>query len=205
MNLRCMLAGFIALALIVSGCVGSGGDATTTTSSTTDSTVVTPSTTTSTTATTTSSTTSSTVSAEYAGDCVQAPKPGCECIQWVCPSTSTVTTSTSTSTTCVTVPYPSYTPRARNVQLTIRGDRFRPDEVTVFLGDTVIANITNEQGLHKIRETYSNKTIILPPGESHELIFYATEEGDYLMTCNPFCKDPLEAVIHVVEPYRRVC
>ena len=91
------------------------------------------------------------------------------------------------------------------MDILIKGDRFKPDEVEVFIGDTVIANITNRQGLHRIRETYSNRTVILPPGESHELIFYAADEGTYLLTCNPYCEKPMEAVILVSKPYVKVC
>jgi plastocyanin len=103
------------------------------------------------------------------------------------------------------LPYPDYAPKARNIQVTIKGYRFKPKEIEVFIGDTVIANITSRQGLHRIRETYSNKTVILPPGESHELIFYAEDEGHYLLTCNPFCEEPMEASILVSKPYRKMC
>ena len=74
-----------------------------------------------------------------------------------------------------------------------------------FVGDTIIANITNVKGLHKIRETYTNKTITLTPGSNYELIFYAEKEGIYQLTCNPFCEKPMEAKITVEKPYRRVC
>ncbi len=127
---------------------------------------------------------------------------GCECVQWVCPGTRTVappTTAQPTSTTCITIEDDSYLPTTRHYDVRIKDGRFRPSEIIAYRGDTIIVNITNTQGLHRIRETYTNKTIVMKPNESYELIFYALKEGENLLTCNPFCVEPMEAKI-VVEP-----
>ena len=87
----------------------------------------------------------------------------------------------------------------------MRGQKFKPDLMNAFLGDTIIANITNKQGLHRIRETYSNRTIMILPETTYELIFYALEKGEHLLTCNPFCEEPMEAKIVVEEPYELIC
>ena len=105
----------------------------------------------------------------------------------------------------MTLPYENYEPRTRYYEVEIRGKRFRPNRMEAFIGDTVIANITNKQGLHRIRETYTNKVITILPDSTYELIFYAQESGEHLLTCNPFCEDPMEAIIEVLKPYRTVC
>ncbi|MBU0762504.1 MAG: hypothetical protein KKD39_05710 [Candidatus Altiarchaeota archaeon] len=135
-------------------------------------------------------------------------RDGCECMQWVCPTQESADEediSTTTSTTCITVEDDEYIPRRRYYNIKITDGRFRPDEIKAFLGDTIIANITSKQGLHRIRETYSNKTIIIKPDESYELIFYALRTGQHLMTCNPYCIDPMEAKIIVENPTYKIC
>ncbi|MBD3387955.1 MAG: hypothetical protein GF416_02805 [Candidatus Altiarchaeales archaeon] len=197
---------FIAL-LLASGCLTPDTTNTATTStkptSTTHDTVKTTTTTPKPEATTMTVKETTTTTIDDGTQWVHAPKEGCECVQWVC-DTPTTTTS-STSTTCVTIPVKDYTPQARQFHMRIKGQEFRPDEIEVFVGDTVIANITNVKGLHRIRETYTNKSITLQSGESYELIFYAEEAGEYQLTCNPYCEEPMEAKILVREAYVKRC
>ncbi|MCX6695565.1 MAG: hypothetical protein NTU61_04655 [Candidatus Altiarchaeota archaeon] len=168
----------------------------------------TASTVTSTTATSTTntvSTSSTTISAQLESWITQMAS-GCECTRWKCPTTtSTTSTSTITSTTCVTIPDPTYIPETKRFDMLIRGQRFIPDEITVYEGDLVIVNITNLQGLHRLRETSTGKTITLPPGESHELSFQATQEGRFELTCNPYCDNPMYADINVEKPHYTLC
>ncbi|MDD5111236.1 MAG: hypothetical protein PHG85_01670 [Candidatus Altiarchaeota archaeon] len=135
---------------------------------------------------------------------VKAPGQDCQCEKWVCQSQQTTATSV-TKTTCIIIPDPDYEPSTRFYKLVIRGDRFRPDNINAMVGDFVIVNITNEQGLHKIRDTYSNRTLLLQPNDNYELTFPAADEGVYLLTCNPFCEEPMEATITINRPYKEVC
>jgi plastocyanin len=198
MNPRCLTVGFILLTLLMSGCITPSKPETVVVegvppTATTTSTVIEPT-------TTASTITTTTTAVQTQAECIQPPGEGCECVEWSCQRTTS-----STTTTCVTLPYPEYAPQAKYFTFTIKGDKFKPSSISVFEGDLVIANITNKQGLHRIRETYSNKTIVLPPGESHELIFYAADEGEYLLTCNPYCEEPMEAKVIVSKPYKIVC
>jgi plastocyanin len=143
-------------------------------------------------------------------DCIVPPGDGCVCERWICPTTTNIIPTTTatvprTTTTCITVDNPNYIPETRRYHVIITEGRFRPDEITAFLGDTVIVEIENLRGLHTIRETYSNRTLILRPNETYELIFYAVSEGEHLLTCNPFCVDPMEARIIVKKPTLRQC
>lgn len=212
---------FISFVLLFAGCISDYSDVVETTfqiSSTSSSILPT------TTSLSTSSTTSSTLSqfrdtttsttlmpAETFSDYVRAPKPGCECIQWVCPTTTTlsfqsiVSTSSTTSTTCVNVPLDNYESQTHYYSVLLKGSRFKPDSINAFVGDTIVANISNKQGLHRLTETYSGKIITMLPEKNYELLFYAIEEGEHLLTCNPFCDEPMELKIIVVPPYGKVC
>ncbi len=219
MSSKALMLGFIAATILISCCisstepttiefVGTLGNTTSTTESTTSTTQ--KETTTTESITTSTAATSTTVAYTALGDWVQAPKLGCECVQWVCPKTPDTTTTTTTTiptttTTCVRVPDPDYETQTRFYNVKIRGQKFRPDQLNAFLGDTIIANITNQQGLHRIRETYTNKTITMVPDGTYELIFYALDTGEHLLTCNPFCDEPMEARIIVEEPYNILC
>jgi hypothetical protein len=145
---------------------------------------------------------------------VSTPGVGCECARWVCQTHSTTTefeesssttTVSSTTTTCITVPDLDYVPRTKLFNLTIKGDRFKPRSVSAFLGDRLVVEVFSEQGLHKIRDTYSNRTFLLQPGDRVNLTFFAESEGDFVLTCNPFCEDPLEASISISKPVKRLC
>ena len=105
----------------------------------------------------------------------------------------------------MTLYWENYEPQSRHFDFEIVGGRFRPNRVQAFLGDTIVANITSKQGLHTIRETYTERTIVIRPNTSYELIFYALEAGEHLLTCNPFCEVPMEATIEILEPYQTIC
>lgn len=140
-------------------------------------------------------------------ECVTPPQAGCSCLQWSCQTQSTAATTRNleTTTTCVLVPDVNYTTAVLKKTITIVGDRFRPSNINANVGDVVIVTITSQQGLHKIRETSSNQTFVIGPGESHEMVFQADKEGSYLLTCNPYCEDPMEATITLRRPYKEVC
>lgn len=140
-------------------------------------------------------------------DCVKPPLAGCSCVQWSCPAQSTAETTVEsiTTTTCVLVPDLNYTTAVLKKTIVIYEGKFRPSNINANVGDIVIVTVTSRQGLHKIRETSSNQTFVIGPGESHEMIFQADEEGSYLLTCNPYCEDPMEATITLRQPYKEVC
>lgn len=99
----------------------------------------------------------------------------------------------------------NYTTAVLKKTIVIDGDRFRPSNINANVGDVVIVQITSKQGLHRIRETSSNKTMLIGPGESQEIVFQADREGVYLLTCNPYCEEPMEATVTIKQPYKEVC